>query len=353
MAAVAWRAVYASAAAGAIGPSLDGGAVGNQTDVWPNAIRIGRYSVAAGKAVAVELLAFSFARPQRSVAAVAGASVSTGEAKVRIGGTVRLEMRVQGAVMPVGGGWEDAPQFWQSANALPPSMGNGISVGAGTVVDLVVTPAAATATMWRGSIWGLEGGVPVLLETNLVSYAVTADQVLLAYTPAATFTLLGFRLEGQQIGPVGGTARLALDGTTVADLGRQAFEESAAQAMDFKSGAFGAGAVFLPLWGVKLYPGESFEGSCNPWEPDGAEWQVALFGNDSDLAALGTYPAVGDVDAGVVYGPTANLTGTLVQPAAADVRAGTGFGAAGTEFTGSLVVGGGGAAGAFIPRRGR
>lgn len=83
----------------------------------------------------------------------------------------------------------------------------------------------------------------------------------------------------------------------------------------------------------------------------------------------GTYPPVGDVDAGVSYGPTGTeytgtlvkpavgdveagvsygaggteLTGTLVQPSPADVKAGVSYGAGGTEFTGSLVGGSGGA----------
>lgn len=52
----------------------------------------------------------------------------------------------------------------------------------------------------------------------------------------------------------------------------------------------------------------------------------------------GTFPAVGDVELGVVYGPTDDLTGTLVVPAAGDVESGVGFGAGGTEFTGSFAA---------------
>ena len=55
------------------------------------------------------------------------------------------------------------------------------------------------------------------------------------------------------------------------------------------------------------------------------------------------FPAVGDVDQGVTFGPTgADYTGTLEQPAAADVGLGVQYGAGGTEFTGELVGGGGG-----------
>lgn len=57
----------------------------------------------------------------------------------------------------------------------------------------------------------------------------------------------------------------------------------------------------------------------------------------------GTYPPVGDVDQGVVYGPNGNdYTGTLEQPAEADVKLGVQYGANGTEFTGTYAGGGGG-----------
>jgi hypothetical protein len=55
--------------------------------------------------------------------------------------------------------------------------------------------------------------------------------------------------------------------------------------------------------------------------------------------AAASYPAVGDVQTGVVYG---GGTGTLDLPAEADVRSGTGYGEDGAEFTGTLSVTGGG-----------
>jgi hypothetical protein len=59
-------------------------------------------------------------------------------------------------------------------------------------------------------------------------------------------------------------------------------------------------------------------------------------------AGSGTFPPVGDVDQGVVYGPNGNdYTGTLEQPAEADVKSGVQYGAGGTEFTGTYVGGGG------------
>ena len=57
----------------------------------------------------------------------------------------------------------------------------------------------------------------------------------------------------------------------------------------------------------------------------------------------GTYPATGDVDQGVLYGPNGNdYTGTLEQPAVTDVKTGVQYGAGGTEFTGTYAGGGGG-----------
>ena len=57
----------------------------------------------------------------------------------------------------------------------------------------------------------------------------------------------------------------------------------------------------------------------------------------------GTFPPVGDVDQGILYGPNGNdFTGTLEQPVIADVKLGVSYGAGGTEFTGTYAGGGGG-----------
>ena len=70
---------------------------------------------------------------------------------------------------------------------------------------------------------------------------------------------------------------------------------------------------------------------------------VTIFGVINRVPPNATYPAVGDVDNGVQYGPTGtDYTGTLVQPAEADVENGVSYGAGGTEFTGTFVGGGGG-----------
>jgi hypothetical protein len=53
----------------------------------------------------------------------------------------------------------------------------------------------------------------------------------------------------------------------------------------------------------------------------------------------GTFPPVGDVDFGVVYGPNGNdFTGTLVQPSQNNVRVSISYGAGGTEFTGNVTL---------------
>lgn len=65
------------------------------------------------------------------------------------------------------------------------------------------------------------------------------------------------------------------------------------------------------------------------------------YGEDETAAAV--YPAAGDVEDGVTYGPTgADYTGTVTLPAAEDVETGVQYGAGGTEFTGTLAGGGGG-----------
>jgi hypothetical protein len=56
------------------------------------------------------------------------------------------------------------------------------------------------------------------------------------------------------------------------------------------------------------------------------------------------YPAVGNVRLSVVYGESNEFIGTLALPTVGQVESGVGYGASGTEFTGTLVVGGGGEA---------
>lgn len=110
----------------------------------------------------------------------------------------------------------------------------------------------------------------------------------------------------------------------------------------------GDGIVLRPNEGVALLAGRGGALETSTF----AYLDVAMQILHYPPASSGTFPAVGDVDSGVTYGPTgADYTGTLVQPAEADVRNGTSYGAGGTEFTGTLVGGGGG--GTWIQRRSR
>lgn len=70
------------------------------------------------------------------------------------------------------------------------------------------------------------------------------------------------------------------------------------------------------------------------WYQDGFKYTGAI------SAGSAIYPSVGDVDSGVLYGPSGiDYSGTLVQPVVSDVKSGVTYGAGGTEFTGTLVPG--------------
>jgi hypothetical protein len=92
---------------------------------------------------------------------------------------------------------------------------------------------------------------------------------------------------------------------------------------------YGAAAVF---------PAENEVLDGVDYGPTGADFTgTVLIG-----AGVG-YPAVGNVRLSVVYGESNEFTGTLALPTVGQVESGVGYGASGTEFTGTLVVGGGGA----------
>jgi hypothetical protein len=79
----------------------------------------------------------------------------------------------------------------------------------------------------------------------------------------------------------------------------------------------------------------------------GSSYQIDVIFTQESTTASAVYPAVGDVDLNIQYGPTgADYTGTLVQPATTNVLTGVQYGAGGTEFTGTATGGGGG--GIFI-----
>lgn len=361
MSAVLARVRYLSANTGAMAPALDQGAVGNQTDVWPDEVNAGRVLVPSGRRYSLQTLGFSAhladaIAANTAVAQVPGAAVNCGLAKLTINGTDRAEIRVQGNSLPAGSGWEDMTQFWQSSNNLPLNFHNGFTVPSGEVIAVSVTPGVATPTEWRASIVGMESGAVVFLAGDPMTYSTTAGQVVLTYTPSSTFTMMGFRVEGQVIGPVMGVARSHADGLTAIDFGRVGMEQSAVAPLADTAGAglgYGVGGIFLNLWGMSFYPGQSFGLGVLPWSDDDDVWQLLAFGNDAPVADVGTFPAVGDVQQGSTYGPTGSeYTGTFAVPAEGDVRSGTTYGAGGTEFTGTLSAGGGGAGVVYL-RRGR
>lgn len=68
-----------------------------------------------------------------------------------------------------------------------------------------------------------------------------------------------------------------------------------------------------------------------------------VYGESNEYTGTFTEPGVGNVESGVTYGGGGvEFTGTFDVPAEADVRLGTGYGAGGVEFTGTLAAGGGG-----------
>ena len=109
-----------------------------------------------------------------------------------------------------------------------------------------------------------------------------------------------------------------------------------------------------PGKGIIIKPGDGLglvAGTAVPLAGTQATGNTSTFINYDIEAVLlhypptvsGTYPPVGDVDQGVLYGPNGNdFTGTLEQPVEADVKLGVSYGAGGTEFTGTYAGGGGG-----------
>jgi len=88
---------------------------------------------------------------------------------------------------------------------------------------------------------------------------------------------------------------------------------------------YGAAAVF---------PAENEVLDGVDYGPTGADFTgTVLIG-----AGVG-YPAVGNVRLAVVYGESNEFIGTLALPTVGQVESGVGYGASGTEFTGTLVAG--------------
>lgn len=106
----------------------------------------------------------------------------------------------------------------------------------------------------------------------------------------------------------------------------------------------GVGGYIQPVIDVHerpiiLRPGEAIALMCF----GSRQVDYVFSGTVRHVPAAAVYPAVGDVDSGVTYGPNStDYTGTLEQPAITDVLSGVQYGAGGTEFTGTATGGGSG-----------
>lgn len=281
MAAVVSRQGYVSATNGAM-VGLTEGTFGNQTTLWPGNVMAGKYSVPAGKSVRVATLAWSCAKPYNVLAAVAAATVNTGVVEVLVNGTVVQERRVQGAVLPNGAGWEDLCQPHQSANNLL-NFGDGILVPSGQTLLIRCDPANATETMWFASAHGILSGAPSMQVGRAWTRTTTADQTILSYTPGSDYTLKRLDVWGQQVGQIGGTMGVYLNGMPAFEIGRCGQGQSACMPM----GPDNFGAVIIPLWGITMYPKDTVSLGIQPWDADATEWQQVVVGTDADLSGGG------------------------------------------------------------------
>lgn len=107
---------------------------------------------------------------------------------------------------------------------------------------------------------------------------------------------------------------------------------------------FSISPLIVPIWSAKnapirIRPGEAIALKCM----GSRAVDYLISGTIRYVQDPSVYPAVGDVDLGVQYGPNStDYTGTLEQPAITDVLSGVQYGAGGTEFTGTATGGGGG-----------
>jgi len=112
----------------------------------------------------------------------------------------------------------------------------------------------------------------------------------------------------------------------------------------------GEGIIIKPGTGLGLVAGREVALASGPGGTQAVGSNSTFINFDIEAVLLhypptvsGTFPPVGDVDQGILYGPNGNdFTGTLEQPVIADVKLGVSYGAGGTEFTGTYAGGGGG-----------
>lgn len=309
-------------------------------------VPFGRYRVGAGTKTKVKTIGLVIGNEQNQCAA---ANINVGVAN----GSILLEINSANAyesfalglsTHQTAFGWEDLPNYWQSANQLF-NFGDGIVVPSGQLIRLRTGTGSSVSRSWKGTLFGIESGAPVIVK-GVANVTATATLDIVSYTPSADFTLLSFSVEPLQNSCLG-LARLLVNDKMVFDYGRVGMINDCVVPFDqhcsVSGEGYGAGGIFFNTWGMDFYPGESISHGINMWDTNLAVYQSLVFGDNASLSAGAVYPVEDDVEVGVTYGPTgADFTGTVTLPAVGDVRSGTTYGADGTEFTGTLVAGGGG-----------
>ncbi len=213
----------------------------------------------------------------------------------------------------------------------------GITLGGSTVTPIRPDTSKSVPSALRivsGSFQPVIAGEwqPDYYTTHGVAYSATGATLQAwnkAQIDAGTFSRFAMTQNFRAIGEIPGSIRV---GTMDDDM--------------LFSAEPGKGIIIKPGDGLGLVAGTSVLSNATQ-----ATGNTSTFINYDIEAVLlhyppttsGTYPPVGDVDQGVLYGPNGNdFTGTLEQPAEADVKLGVSYGAGGTEFTGTYAGGGGG-----------
>lgn len=229
-----------------------------------------------------QVIGWSVATKNSTLAAGAtSAAINTGVANIYINGTQVYEWRIQGAsqhMITSPSGWEDLTGGAYPANGLT-CFGNGITVTSGQNLELRVTPASATRTLWRVSFFGVESGAAAIENANFLTYSTTADQVALLYTPAADMTLYGFEVTANQIGNVCGYHVVKFNGTDVGGIiGYAGMDNTCPH--PFPNATFGSGGIWINTWGMKMFPGDSIGYAIGKNDAGGCEWHQFVFGKD-------------------------------------------------------------------------
>jgi len=239
----------------------------------------------SGKVSRPKVVGWSVAKPSATLAAGAtSAAVNTGLVKFFLNSSAVDEMRIQGAsqhMVTSPSGWADMVGGMDPANGEGSFMGGGIVITSSDSVSVRVTPASATQTLWRCTIWGTLSGALVINKANFLSYATTADQIALTYTPPSNFSLIGYCVNANQIGSVSGFHVCDFNGVQGADFGYMGMADGCTQPMP--DATYGAGAQWINTWGMKFYPSEQIGFRIGKNDSDSSEWHQFVMGDDVAL----------------------------------------------------------------------